>query len=135
MTYPTNKNKQVRLSGTLFVEVNGKKIEVSSNFKLQTNLLYSGMSQPEQATAFNAYSTALKTNADIKFLFELKAEEIKPQVVASPLDKMLEELDPSLLADKVEATIKDDEARQRSTIETLKLLGITNLPKGITDAK
>ena len=133
-TFTANKRqaKSIRLVGTLTIDVNGTPVQVSTAFKLQTDLAYSGMSVAEQDTVLNAYKTALVADADINFSLQLKAEEIKSAVKTSKepsaLDLILAEINKPSPEDMLEAVLRDDVSKEGSTQAALDILGVTSLP-------
>lgn len=131
---PKKQAKVIRLVGSLIVDVNGQKVEVSNSFRIQTDIAYSGMSVAEQETVLKAIETALAGNADISFQANLEAQEIKSQAKAkepSPLDLILAEANKPKEADLVEAVVRDDKAKADSHQSALDILGAKTLPEAI----
>ena len=132
MTFSSKKQaKPIRLTGSLTIDINGTAVEVSNTFKLQTDLMYSGMSLMEQETVMNAYKTALTTDAIIKFSAKLTAEEIVPKTVKEPsaIDLLLLEINKPTEIDLLEAATRDDAAKEVATQKALEILGIDEMPK------
>jgi len=136
-SYATTKKqpKSIRLTGSLIVEINGTKVEVSDSFVLQTDLTYSGMSVPQQDTVLKAYLTALSSGAEIRFHTNLTAQEIKAKQKAEPtaLDLMLQDLnkaDPEQLA---EAATREEQDKSKSIQGSLDILGATSVQKDLAE--
>lgn len=130
--------KVIRLSGPLVININGQELTISEDFKLQTDLAFSGMKLDEQETMYKAWQTALAGNAEITFTANLEAEEVKTSAKninkePSALDLILAEANKPKPDELLEATVRDDKAKTESTEGALAILGVTSLPetKGI----